>query len=97
MTQRCSIPGCSHVVDRTAGGARAVLAGREVFLCALHTTQARGAVVGAVRGLGAQARRKFPGVVLALEAATKFYRATQVVPESTPNDEPLVVEAKVIR
>lgn len=53
--------------------------------------------MGAVRGLGAQARRKFPGVVLALEAATKFYRATQVVPESTPNDEPLVVEAKVIR
>lgn len=53
--------------------------------------------MGAVRGLGAQARRKFPGVVLALVAATKFYRATQVVPESIPNDEPLVVEAKVIR
>ncbi len=97
VTLRCSIPGCPHTVDRAAGGSRAVFAGREVYLCTSHTAQARGALVGAARGLKLEATRRFPGIALALEAATKFYRATQVPPDAAPVDEPIFVEAKVVR
>jgi hypothetical protein len=94
---RCSMPLCPHPVDRAAGGARAVLAGREVFLCAMHRVQAQGALVGAAKGLASAFRQKFPGLAVAMDAAQKFHRASQLEPEPPEAAEPIFVEAKVVR
>lgn len=99
LKPRCSMPLCPHPVDRNAGGARAVIGPREVYLCAIHRVQVRGAVLGAAKGLQAAFQQRFPALAVAVTAAVKFHKATQLEPvegEVEPA-EPIYIEAKVIR
>ena len=94
----CGIPGCAHIAT-PEDGARIVVFGQTIFLCAGHAEQARvairGAIQGGLAGVAKIVKKEAPSL---FEVAASLHRARAQLQLDVVEKEPetIYVEAKVV-